>query len=276
MTLVQTKTSLLARLCTSLVCIPLLCLGGVVVAAGRGSEENDSQARAKLIWEQAVEAKGGRARLYSINNAVVVSRGVIRFNLFRRSPILLEYLLVFPNKLWSWNDMRPSVFGLTINMYNYDSGQHFTWPPLIFPKEEILTKPPEGGSLMYSFLPFLPETKWLQPVPVAATTGKSGFRKIDIVQTTVNGNRVDFAFDQKTHLARRITYYSVVRGKTYDTTIQLSDYGEVNGIKVPRVFKYDEDGSVYKEDVQFNIEYDPDVFTKRPSPTLGSKAWMKR
>src|SRR5829696_3598781 len=125
MTSVQTKTSLLAKLCTSLVCIPLLYLGPI--AAVRASEENNSQPRAKLVWEQAVEAKGGRDRLYSINNTVIVSRGVLRFDLFRSTPTVLESLFVFPNKLWYWNDMRPSVFGLTINMYNYDSRQHFTW-----------------------------------------------------------------------------------------------------------------------------------------------------
>src|SRR5215207_8092295 len=124
MTSVQTKTSLLRKLCTSLVCIPLLCLGPT--AAVRGSEENKSQARAKLIWEQAIEAKGGRARLYSINNAVIVSRPIVRFDLFRRTQPDLVSLFVFPNKLWYWNDMRPSVFGLTINMYDYDSCRHFT------------------------------------------------------------------------------------------------------------------------------------------------------
>ena len=158
---------------------------------------------------------------------------------------------------------------MTMTVVNISPGHR-----LFFPKEEILTEPPTGGSLLYSLLPYLPETKWLQPVPVAVTTGKIGFRKIEIVQTTVNGQRVDFAFDQKSHLPLRITYYGAGKDESYNTMIQLSDYSEVNGIKVPRVLKY-EDGSVYKEDVQFNVAYAPDVFTKPPSPTLGSKAWMK-
>lgn len=271
----QRKQALLTKLCTSLVYIALLfCFRGIVVAA-RGSEENSSQARARLVWEQAVEAKGGRARLYAINNAVILKHGVLRFDWFRSNQTLEESLFVFPNKLWSWNDMRPSVFGLTIESYDYDSHKYFTWPPLINPKEETLTKPPEGGSLLYSLLPYLLETKWLQPLPVAATPGKIGFRKIEIVQTTVNDRRVDFAFDQKSHLPLRITYYGAGKYQNSNTMIHLSDYREVNGIKVPQKLKYD-DGTVYKEDVQFNVEYDPDVFTKPLSPDAGSKAWMKR
>src|SRR5688500_2199580 len=142
MNLEQRKHALLARLCTSLVYIALLlCFRGNVVTA-RGSEENSSQARARLVWEQAVEAKGGRARLYAINNAVILKHGVLRFDWFRSTQTLQESLFVFPNKLWSWNDMRPSVFALTINMYDYDSRTHFTWPSRIDPREETLTEPP--------------------------------------------------------------------------------------------------------------------------------------
>ena len=128
---------------------------------------------------------------------------------------------------------------------------------------------------MYSLLPYLPETKWLQPVPVATTTENIGLRKIEIVQTSVNGRRVDFAFDQKSSLPVRITYYDVGQYQNFSTAIQLSEYVEVNGIKVPQVLKY-YDGSVYKLEVQFDVEFDPDLFTKRVSPEAGPKAWMKR
>jgi len=171
--------------------------------------------------------------------------------------------------------MRPSVFGLIIEVYDYDNRHHWTWPPLINPHEEILTKEPVGGSLMYSLLPYLPETKWLHPLPVAVTTEKIGLHKFEVVQTNVNDRRVDFAFDQKSHLPVRITYYDAGKYQNYRTTIQLSDYVEVNGIKVPQVLKY-YDGSVYKLEVQFNVEFDPDLFTKPVSPEAGPKAWMKR
>ena len=272
MNLEQRKHALPAKLCTSLVYIALLLCFKAFVATAKGSQENSEQARARLVWEQAVEATGGRARLYAINNAVIVQHGELRFDLFRRNKTRQETLFVFPNKLWSWNDMRPSVFGLIIDLYDYDTSKHFTYPPLIFPKEETLTKPPVGGSLLYSFLPYLLETKWLQPVPVVSTPGKIGSHKVEIVRTTVNDRRVDFAFDQESHLPVQITYFSASK---HNTTIRLSHYKEVNGVKVPHVLKY-YDGSVYKQEVKFNVEYDPDVFTKRPSPDAGSKAWMRR
>jgi hypothetical protein len=102
--------------------------------------------------------------------------------------------------------------------------------------------------------------------------GSRGLRPVDVVQTTVNGKRVDFGLDPKTHLLVTVSYYDVVRGKTYVTSLALSDYVEISGIKVPQTIKYD-DGTEYNQSYQFNVEYNQDLFIKPPSIEAGPEAW---
>src|SRR5258705_4079770 len=65
---------------------------------------------AERIWELAIQAKGGRERLYSVNNMVISSFG---------KNIRLEDFFIFPDRSWSWVDQRPSVFGLNMSMQNW-------------------------------------------------------------------------------------------------------------------------------------------------------------
>lgn len=257
------------RLITVLTCA-LFCQGLFISARA----QDESQKEAQQLWEKAITAKGGRDRLYAVHNAVIIQRGELIVNLFKRTPTLQESLFVFPNKVWTWNDMRPSVFGLTVDMRNYDTHQQYLLPYPLTPNPHTITDEPPVGSLMYGMLIYLPETKWLKPVLVKVSVGKIGFRRVDVVQTAVNGNRVDFALNQKTHLPVRVSYYDVVRGKTYITADDLSDYVESSGIKVPRTIRCDYCNE-YKETIQFNVEYNEDIFIKPLPIEAGPEAWKK-
>jgi hypothetical protein len=236
------------------------------------------------LWEQAVAAKGGREHLHSVRNMVISSRGEYMTSSFKKNKIRTEELLVFPNKYWSWDDLRPDVFGLTVEMYNYDTNMKYIisdgephHPP------EPIKERQRNKSLRNAQLSFLLETKWMKPTLVKANTGRVGLRPVDIVQTTVEGERVDFAFDRKTHLPVRVSYYDVVRGKTYIMALALSDYIEISGIKVPQTSKVDEgdkykygEGVKYKASYQFNVEYDPEIFVKPPPLEAGPEAWRRK
>jgi hypothetical protein len=225
------------------------------------------------LWEQAIAAKGGRERLYAVHNLVVSSRADYRTSSFKKNAIRQEALYVLPNKFWTWNDLRPDVFGLRIEMYNYDTNMKYVisdgepnhQPEPIADKER-------KDLFLNSLLPEMPETKWSKPALVKASGGRIGLQPVNIVQTIVNGKRVDFALDQKTHLPVRVSYYDVVRGKTYITALDLSDYVEISGIKVPQTVKYD-DGTEYKQSYQFNVEYNKDIFIKPPPIEAGPEAW---
>src|SRR5262249_32707643 len=116
------------------------------------------------------------------------------------------------------------------------------------------------------------ESKWLKPTIVKASNGRIGPRSVDIVQTIVEGERVDFAFDRETHLLVRISYYDVVKGKTYINIQSFSDYVDIAGVKVPQTVEYD-NGSKYKAAFQFNVDYDENIFIKPPPIEAGPEAW---
>lgn len=237
------------------------------------SLETKQPEEAIRIWEQAIAAKGGRQRLHSVHNMVISTRGEYTTSLFKKNQVRREELLVFPNKYWFLDDYRPDVLGLTISMYNYDTNMKYVisegepnHPP------ESITETQRNKALRNAQLSFLLETQWLKPTLVKASAGRIGLRPVDIVQTAINGERVDFAFDRKTHLPVRVSYYDIVHGKTYVNVESFSNYTEVNGIKVPLTQEYD-DGSTYKASFQFNVEYKKDIFIKPPPIEAGPKAW---
>ena len=237
------------------------------IEGGKASEE------VQRLWEQAITAKGGRERLDAVRNLIISSRAKYRTSELKENHIRQEALYALPNKFWTWNDLRPDVFGLRIEMYNYDTNVKYVITDGE-PKHqaEPITDNKRKELFLNSLLPVLPETKWLKPVLVKASIGSRGLRPVDVVQTTVNGKRVDFALDPKTDLLVTVSYYDVVRGKTYVTSLALSNYVEISGIKVPQTIKYD-DGTEYNQSYQFNVEYDQELFIKPPSIEAGPDAW---
>lgn len=241
-------------------------------------QDDNSQQKAKRIWEEALAAKGGRERLYAVRNMVISSRGLYLSSGRRKNPIEQEELLVFPNKYWFWNDLRPDLFGLSVEMFNLDSNMHYivspdnpnSQPKPIIPNKQV------DELFLYAQLLYLLETKWFKPILVTASTEKIGHREADVVETKVRDRRVDFAFDRESHLLIQARIYRIRNNKeVLDDVINLLDYREVSGIKVPQTIKYD-DGTEYKKIFQFNVEYDESIFVKPPPIEAGPEAWRPK
>jgi hypothetical protein len=244
------------------------------------------QKEATRLWEQAISAKGGRERLYSIQNMLTVHRGDYKRQTFSlpakyatpstRNQVRSASLDVFPNKFWDCEDYRPDVFGIIMHMYNYDTGMKYvlTLGEPNHPLEPIEPKE-KRESKTYGLVAYLLETTWLKPIPIRVSTAKIGLRQVDIVQTILNGQRVDFALDRQTHLPAQVHFYSSFQDKNYVTTEILSDYAEVNGINVPLTTVMD-DGTKYMATIQFNVEYNPEIFVKLPRFDLGLEAWRPK
>lgn len=234
------------------------------------------QTEAERIWEQAIAAKGGRGRLHLVRNLIISARAEYRTASFKKNTIRQEAFYVLPRKFWLWNDLRPDVFGLTVTMYNFESKMKYViseGEPHRQP--EPIPEAERSRSEMHGLLAYLLETRWLKPGLIGASTGRIGSRTVDIVETRVNGKRVDFALDQKTHLPVRVSFYDVVKGKTYVTAIELGDYVDVSGINVPQKVRH-EDGTEYKQSYRFNVEYNADIFIKPPPLSAGPDAWKPR
>jgi hypothetical protein len=235
---------------------------------------------AERIWELAIQAKGGREKLYKAKNMVVISNSQVRYSMLKSYTHKVESLSVFPDKIWIWDDNRPSVFGLDISMYNYQEGMKYYLNSnsesnnlnlVPFEKNEKKNIGKKMPGSIYDLL----ETYWLKPLPQKLTRGKVNSKTVDIVQTEMGGERFDFAFDNKTHLLLRVTYYyfEPISKKNLINELNLSDYKNFDGIMMPTKRKHSNENGVETLSYQFNVEYNEDIFNKPPPFEAGAEAW---
>src|SRR5882724_2074300 len=235
--------------------------------------QNDTKQEAQRLWELALDAKGGRVKLDRIRSMSISSRSEYTTTSHRINQIRTESLFVFPNKVWSWVDYRPDVFGLRVEMYNFDTNMHYIINS-DFPHEtpKPITGNQKSDSHTYGLVSYLLENKWLRPVLLSAETGIVGRQIVDVVHTEVNDYRIDFAIDRETHLPIQVTYFHTRDGKeVLDVAQDLLDYTEVGGIKVPQRIK-DDEGGVTNVRIQFNVEYDESIFATPPPIEAGPEA----
>lgn len=263
-----------------LVVICLLTIGvSPVATSGIHPPEKSQSNEAERIWELGIAAKGGREALHGVRNFVISSKGEYTSRAFKKNKIRQEILYVLPDKFWSWSDYRPAVFGLRVQMYNYETSMKYTLSEgdPNHPLEPINEQDRSTRDILWALMPYFPETKWLKPELLGVKEGIVGLQTVDIVETSVRGRRVDFAFDRETHLPVRVSYFSTNKNKTktYVTTIDLADYVDVGGIKLPQKLKY-YDGSKYRESYQLNVGYNEDIFTKLTKIEDGLEAWKTK
>ncbi len=271
---------------------PLLGSALIIYGAGTVMSENtwrknsnptaqSTQKEAAQLWEQAIAAKGGRERLHRVRNMVISSRAEYGTHLGKRNSWNQEELDVFPNKKWHWSDMRPDVFGLRVEMYNYERRVFYISTPDA-PEKETRQIPDyktwERSTLLNDQVLYLMETSWVKPEPIAIYRSTVNGQTVDIVETQVFNERIDFALDSITHLPSRISYYNksiTGRGPLTISNVDLSDYVEVNEIKVPRKVK-PENGSVFSTKIQMNVEFNEEIFTGPKAIEAGPEVWRPK
>ena len=272
-----------------------------MVVWGQEATEADSREEAKRIWELAIKAKGGREKLHAVRNMVITSTGDARPVLFikkkkriwskkKYKDITVSFYLL-PDKWWMWIDDRPGIFGLNMIMENYETMKEYRVSdggPFIDeagnPKERGIVEdiePNRESNNKAMLVTRLLETKWVQPKVEGVASGKVGRKKVDVIQTKVFNDRLDFMFDKKTHLLLRTVYYyyDKVSKTTGSTGRRYGDYVEVDGIMLPTKVTVESshtgDSTSYKT-YQINVEYNEDLFKKPPLPIEEAMdAWKK-
>lgn len=247
------------------------------------SSLHDNRQEAERLWELAIAAKGGRERLYSVNNLQISIREKVWYK-WRRVPYIEEDLFAFPNKFWEWNDQKETIFGFNLRTYNGYREIHLWYTD--HGKVAHIGRPVDdvyrNGALSRLYdvqLRYFMETKWVKPVPISVQKAKLDGNWVDIVQTIVKGyptrdgtneERIGFALDHTTHLPLRVMYYTVTFGKEYVGKIPLSDYVNVAGIQMP--------SKVYglRSTYQINVDYDEEIFIREPNVAAGIKQWSKK
>lgn len=249
--------------------------------------DNTSKKEAERIWELAIGAQGGREKLCSVRNVVVISRSKVRYGTSKVYDHVSESLFVLPYIWWNLDDNRPSVLGITMRMENYETKLNYIahrggMSADLRPMETgrlIGTLNENGNVTWFPDATFLLETKWWKPILESATTGKIGNQNVDIVQTTLYGRRTDYYFDQKSHLNIRRVVHAINVGDKNVTlyTTDLSDHVSVGGIVMPTKISYPGQSGVENLSFEINVDYNEEIFTKAPLPAeTASGAWRKK
>lgn len=268
-------------------------LGGIASSHSQrlSNDQPTADPAAVVVWEQAITAKGGRARLHAVTN-ILESYAAKRSRSSAASPRAWYVELdVFPDKKWYWADDRPTPLGVYAEMINlghdlsYDVHEWDSGTPVNQGRRNASDWP-----IIEMQLNYLLESKWVKPVPVRLFSGTVDYSPVDIVQTTLASHgRVDFHFDKKSHLLLEVAFPGNGTGRRITGTdigisyglgtwfSTFSDYAEVNGIQMPRkVGHMLPERPTIPVSILFNVEYDPDIFEKPPSLKDGSDAWRRK
>ncbi len=265
--------------------LSLIVLFVTAFAASQPTAGSDTKAEAEALWNQAVQAKGGRDRLLAVRNLVVTIHTA-----FVNSPRpdltdgTGQQLYVFPSRYWqAGEDKQPgALWRLTI----IDVERRVGWGNQgRLPGRQSFVDEFVYRMLRGQFF-YLLETAFLQPEPVATRPGRVGRVEVDIVETrlpetdatmdTQTIHRVEYYLDRETHLPIRIVVFRTVSSpprprhpaKDYarEEAYTLGGYTDVDGIQMPTVVNWERtnrEKNTYS--YRFNVDYDERIFTEPPN-----------
>ncbi len=282
--------------------LSLVVLFVTALAASLPTAGFDTKAAAEALWNQAVQAKGGRDRLRAVRNLVVTTHGSFPNSARPDLTNTVQQLYVFPSRFWQVVEVtRPGELG---HLAIFDVERRMGWGTRgRFPDRQGIV-----DSYVYRILKgqffYLLETAFLQPEPVAIRSGRVGRVDVDIVETklpetaatmdTMTINRVEYYLDRETHLPIRIVVFETVsippgvRDRFPQDVVSsewaytLGGYTDVDGLQMPTVVN--SEGAVPEKSTysyRINVDYDERVFTEPPNlvahPELAAlDGWAKR
>ena len=237
---------------------------------GRGIDQPEDQTKARLLWEQAIVAKGGREQLHNVRSLVMSYEETVRNFLgivVHRGHV--ERLYVFPDKSWEWDDGLPPPFRLTIRSLDIEHDVRcYFYEGAGAPTCKRVTDSSElEESLTQIQYLYLMETKWVKPIPYDVSVERIGFKKVDVVHTRFGDKRVSYWLDRKTHLPIRVALFYGTADKPR-LTIDFPEYATVAGIQMPQKQNR---GRISFE---INPDYDNQIFRFLSRPA-GPKAWRR-
>ena len=238
----------------------------------------EESAEATAVWEEAIRAKGGRERLHAIRNFVMTSH--TEFADSPRPDVLtyadIECLYIPPNRLWEYVDSRPGRMGDRGLALDVDHHRVLNIPRNYIPgwtsaqgAYDDLVYQLRNGQFLY-----LMETEHVRPEPVRLTRGRLDRLDVDIVETRVNGDRVEFSLDRRSHLPVRVLIQE--QRPVLPEIYRLGDYHAVEGIQMPGNVHFGDDSrDKTPTTYRFNVEYDESIFIPG-SVRFEKNGWMKR
>jgi hypothetical protein len=183
---------------------------------------------------------------------------------------------VFPDDVW---EFKGPFFGIS-NVELYDGRSKILVFASQFDETDVKTDYPRQWMSLERIL-YLLETKWDKPELIRVRRIQEDKVSMDVIEALVGTIRIDFHFEPEEMLVRRVDRYDkegIVR-----QSYSFSDYRDVNGIKMPMKVgqkscycdlskeKYSFESISYS----FNVDYDPNIFT-RPIKATSADAWKPK
>ena len=249
-------------LITSTVLVVGYFFGLMVVRAQTVIDEKE-QKEAHKAWEALIREKGGRQKLESLESFFVsIYSGKSK----------ISTLHVLPNLVWNGiYDLDGEPFASTVdsatstNVMANERGEIERW------------KGPVSQDYNDQRIVYLLETKFDKPEPVRISRQRIGKKLYDVLEANFREHIFEFYYEAEEMLVRRVVLY-YARGKV----LQIYDFDEyevIDGIEMPAYEdRYDnriKPGAKYRITFGFNVDYDPELFT-RPLKATTPDAWKKR
>ncbi len=228
-------------------------------------------------------AKGGRERLHSIQSVIRSSRtpAKLRGRSYTRQ---VEFLFVFPNRFWYWDDERPSVLGLATKSVNFETKRAYSMVEQEQSPVLGAAQPAEFWRLEMIQAAELLETQWVHLQP--KRTWREASKKDKMASIFVECRfpmlmgwaTATFTVDSKTFLPKQVVIdYPLPTDSRATDGFEFFDYVDVSGIQMPSAVR-NFGVLTYKETVhyQFNVDYDPAIFERGSRIQDGPEGWRRQ
>jgi hypothetical protein len=257
----------------------------ITAVASVTNAERQDRTTARMLWDLAIEAKGGRATLESVSNLLVTERTIYTRNTQIDPGYVRQRLYALPARLWTFVDHRPGMLGFGLSVLDLERPVLWrTDGP--FPADQG-TIDGVRNDLLHGQLIYLLETRFLRPEPTGARSGTVGRTAVDIVETGVPASdvRAEYYLDRKSHLPIRVViFYTISTPPDAPVTPQvfkkedrytLGNYVNVGGLQMPTVATLEGPNKRNTTSYQINVDFDEQVFTTRPGPPR-LNGWQRR
>jgi hypothetical protein len=245
-----------------------LCLitAGAGVCQTRGQHEIGAERQeARRLWDAVVKAKGGRERLDNLQNILIQERDAVQ-------------LFAFPDKYWQWT-YSPPFPEPAMGLYKGEPGLYYSISDTGI--HAVTDGDPQGWMDKESVVLLL-ETRWVKPEPLKVTRQRRGRQTVDVIETKVGDERIDFTVEVESLLVQNVARYSpqYKNGERPWHSTLYDGYVNVDGIQMPtRVCLADPDGVArYWRPVSYRLDvgYDPSLFDSTPQLSAGAEAWRPK
>ena len=233
---------------------------------------------ARRHWEEAVQAKGGRAVLAGVTALLKRTESAYRIG-FRRAKVYTSQLYAFPDRVWYWNDQSSTVFGAHVDVVNLRTRECYrAWRD---ETRDSINNLQRGEIWLLTIqATVLLESRWFKPAIIGLSDGadSEADKKTIGIKASFGGYPLRYYFDRRTMLPTIVDIYqsaTMAYPGTRLKRIELNDYRHVGGVLLPHDVTEQLADMRFPTDVSYvlNPEYRASILSEPPTFAAGADGW---